>query len=318
VSIPSDDPILLARELGPDALCLAVGEGETVALTGGLAEDHLRCLAGADLGARGGLWIQGEALHTLKPAARLRFSHEHCAVAPRVGRLLPELTAVENTALPLLLTGLGRLEARRRALRWLERLDISEVAERRVPALTVGQARRVAIARALVSDPMILLVEEPLSGLAEGDRFQLLRILRAAQGTHSLTIMIATEDADVLAWVDRQIALPVRRRGADGLPIDAGSGGAGDDAGFTNGVAGQAAGGAIDGAAGSESGDVRGEASGDDTVGVAAREAGAGTTVAAGTAGTTGTPATTEGPTAPATHRARPGIRRAPSSLARR
>lgn len=216
MSIPSDDPILLARELGPDALSLAVGEGETVALTGGLAEDHLRCLAGADLGARGGLWIQGEALHTLRPAARLRFSHEHCAVAPRIGRLLPELTAVENTALPLLLTGLGRLEARRRALRWLERLDVAEAADRRIPALSPGQARRVSLARALVSDPRILLVEEPLAGLETADRFNILRILRAAQGTHSLTLVIATEDDDTLAWVDRRIALAVRRPETEG------------------------------------------------------------------------------------------------------
>jgi putative ABC transport system ATP-binding protein len=211
VSIPSDDPILLARELGPDALSLAVGEGETVALTGGLAEDHLRCLAGADLGARGGLWIQGKALHTLRPAARLRFSHEHCAVAPRVGRLLPELTAVENTALPLLLTGLGRLEARRRALRWLERLDVADAADRRIPALSPGQARRVSLARALVSDPEILLVEEPLAGLEAADRFNILRILRAAQGTHSLTLIIATEDDDTLAWVDRRIVVEMRK-----------------------------------------------------------------------------------------------------------
>ena len=162
---------------------------------------------------------------------------------------------------------------------------------------------------------MILLVEEPLSGLEEGDRFQLLRILRAAQGTHSLTIMIATEDADVLAWVDRQIALPVRRRGADGLPVEAGgggavggeasSGGAGDGASVTDGVSGQAGGAAIDGAAGkgaagSGSGDARGEAH-DDTVGVAAHD------LNADTAATTAT----------AAHRNRPGIRRAPSSLAR-
>lgn len=227
MSIPSDDPILLARELGPDALSLAVGEGETVALTGGLAEDHLRCLAGADLGARGGLWIQGEALHTLKPTARLRFSHEHCAVAPRIGRLLPELTAVENTALPLLLTGLGRLEARRRALRWLERLDVAEAADRRIPALDPGQVRRVAIARALVSDPAVLFVEDPLAGLEPADRFQLLRILRAAQGTHSLTIVIAAEDEDTLAWVDRRIEVPVPSRETRLAQENAGRSGAG-------------------------------------------------------------------------------------------
>lgn len=205
VSIPSDNPILLARDFGPAHVDLAVGEGEIVALSGACDEAFLRALSGADPAWPGGLWLKGEPLHALRPAARLRFAHTHCAVAPRVGKLLPELTVAENTALPLLLTGLGRQEARRRALRWLERLDAVACAEWRIAELTPAEMRRVALARALVLDPAVLLAEDPTEGLSASERFHLLRILRAACGTHGLTILVASDDEDVVRWADRRI-----------------------------------------------------------------------------------------------------------------
>jgi putative ABC transport system ATP-binding protein len=208
VSIPSDNPILLARDFGPDALSLAVGEGEIVALPGACDEGFLRALSGADPTWSGGLWLKSEALHTLRPAARLRFAHAHCALAPRVGRLLPELTVLENTALPLILTGLGRQEARRRALRWLERLDAVACAEWRIAELTPAEMRHVALARALVLDPTVLFAEDPTEGLSAAERFHLLRILRVASGTHGLTIVVSSDDEDVARWADRRI--PVR------------------------------------------------------------------------------------------------------------
>jgi putative ABC transport system ATP-binding protein len=209
VSIPSDNPILLARDFGPDEVCLAVGEGEIVALSAACDEGFLRALSGADPAWAGGLWLKGEPLHILRPAARLRFAHAHCAVVPRVGRLLPELTVAENTALPLLLTGLGRQEARRRALRWLERLDVIACADLRVSDLTAAEMRLVALARALVLDPAIVLAEDPTEGLSGAERFHLLRILRAACGTHRLTIIVASDDAAVVGWADRRIAVKV-------------------------------------------------------------------------------------------------------------
>ena len=207
VSIPSDNPILLAREFGPDEVCLAVGEGEIVALSAACDEAFLRALSGADPAWPGGLWLKGEPLHTLRPASRLRFANTHCAVAARVGKLLPELTVAENTALPLLLTGLGRQEARRRALRWLERLDVIHCAELRIADLTLAEMRRVSLARALVLDPAVLLAEDPTAGLGDAERFHLLRILRAACGAHGLTIIVASDDADVVAWADRRIVV---------------------------------------------------------------------------------------------------------------
>ncbi|MBW8806966.1 MAG: ATP-binding cassette domain-containing protein [Catenulisporales bacterium] len=217
MSIPSDNPILLARDFGPDEVCLAVGEGEIVALSGACDEVFLRALSGADPAWSGRLWLKGEALHTLRPTARLRFAHAHCAVAPRIGKLLPELNVAENTALPLLLTGLGRLEARRRALRWLERLDVIACADLRIADLTLAEMRRVALARALVLDPALLLAEDPTEGLSSSERFHLLRILRAACGTHGLTIVVTSDDADVVRWADRRIAVKVAA--AEAAPV---------------------------------------------------------------------------------------------------
>jgi putative ABC transport system ATP-binding protein len=221
VSIPSDNPILLARDFGPDEVCLAVGEGEIVAVSGACDEAFLRALSGTDPAWPGGLWLKGEPLHTLRPAARLRFAHVHCAVAPRVGKLLPELTVAENTALPLLLTGLGRQEAHRRALRWLERLDVVACADWQVADLTLAEMRRVALARALVLDPTVLIAEDPTEGLSNSERFHLLRILRAACGTHGLTIVVASDDEDVVAWADRRITVKVAAAAAAAAPAEA-------------------------------------------------------------------------------------------------
>jgi putative ABC transport system ATP-binding protein len=216
VSIPSDNPILLARDLGPGegapAFSIAVGDGEIVALTGTASDVEasgplLRRLAGADP-AEGGLWLKGEPLHTFRPAARLRFSSTHCAVLPQAVKLLPEISVAENATMPLLLTGLGRQEARRRALCWLERLDVVTCADSRIRELSPGQLRRVAIARALVTEPTILLAEEPLAGLGRADRLHLMRIIRVAAGVHQLTVIVSTSEDDVAQWADRQVALP--------------------------------------------------------------------------------------------------------------
>ena len=216
MSIPSDNPILLARDLGSGegapAFSLAVGDGEIIALTGTPHDVQasgplLRRLAGAEA-ADGGLWLKGEPLHLLRPAARLRFSHVHCTVLEQPPKLLPELSVAENATMPLLLTGLGRQEARRRALRWLERLDVLACADWRVPALSPSELRRVAIARALVTEPAVLLAEEPMAGMTAAERLHVMRILRAAAGTHQLTIIIATAYEDVAEWADRRVALP--------------------------------------------------------------------------------------------------------------
>lgn len=222
MSIPSDNPILLARDLRPSegdpaaalALALAVGDGEVVALTReapAWAESDatalLRCLGGADSPACGEVWIKGTALHTLRPAARLRFGHAQCAVLPRTSGLLRELSMVDNTALPLLLAGVGRGEARKRAHLWLERLEASDYADQRTPDVPPLGLRRVAMARALVTDPPILLADEPTLDLTSAERFHLLRIMRAAAGTHDLTILIATDDEAVAGWADRRIRI---------------------------------------------------------------------------------------------------------------
>jgi putative ABC transport system ATP-binding protein len=220
VSIPSDNPILLARGLRPyetdPSVSLAVGDGEVVALTretptgdGADATPLLRCLAGAEAPSGGELWLKGVAVHTLRPAPRLRFSHTQCAVLPRVSRLLPELDLAENTALPLLLAGVGRVEARRHATQWLGRLAIEEFAAHRPTGLEPSVLRRAAIARSLVGDPTILLADEPVFELASADGFNLLRILRAVSGTYGLTVIAATTDPVVAEWADRRIPVAV-------------------------------------------------------------------------------------------------------------
>jgi putative ABC transport system ATP-binding protein len=114
------------------------------------------------------------------------------------GQLVPELTAVENVALPLLLAGSGRREAGQTALGWLERLGVADLAEQRPGAMSGGQ-QRCAAARALVTEPRVLFADEPTGALDVLTGEQVLgEIVRAAR-EQGMAVVLVTHFADPLA-----------------------------------------------------------------------------------------------------------------------
>ncbi|MDQ3504358.1 MAG: ATP-binding cassette domain-containing protein, partial [Actinomycetota bacterium] len=123
------------------------------------------------------------------------------------GQVVPELTAEENVALPLLLSGVPRREAMTAARTWLDRFGVADLADQRAPQMSGGQAQRVALARALVTEPEVLFADEPTGALDSLAGEQVLTLLTGVAREAGTTVLLVTHDARVAAYADREIVI---------------------------------------------------------------------------------------------------------------
>ncbi|KIP53453.1 ABC transporter ATP-binding protein [Leucobacter komagatae] len=121
------------------------------------------------------------------------------------GQLLPDLSAVDNVSLPLLLAGQRRKVALRQARRWLERLGLAEHASKLPSELSGGQAQRVAIARALVTAPRVIFADEPTGALDSLTAEQVMLTLTELSRASGTTVVLVTHDARTAAYADREV-----------------------------------------------------------------------------------------------------------------
>lgn len=189
---------------------MEVGSGETVAITGpsGSGKSTLMlCLAGVLRPDGGEVVYDGQRLDRLGETERTRLRRREMGIVLQFGQLVPELTAVQNVALPLLLEKATRGSARRAALAALERLGVENVASQVPAELSGGQAQRVAVARALVTRPRVVLADEPTGSLdtVAGDQV-LAQLLAAVRDTGAALVMVTHENR-VAARADREIVL---------------------------------------------------------------------------------------------------------------
>jgi putative ABC transport system ATP-binding protein len=141
---------------------VSVAAGELLAVMGPSGSGKstlLHCLAGILVPDAGEVFVAGTRIDTLREAERSELRRRRFGFVFQFGQLVPELTAEENVALPLLLNGVGRAEALGRARSWLDRLDLGEMARRRSGELSGGQAQRVALARGLVAAPEVVFAD---------------------------------------------------------------------------------------------------------------------------------------------------------------
>jgi putative ABC transport system ATP-binding protein len=134
------------------------------------------------------------------------------------GQLVAELSAADNVALPLLLAGTGRREARTAALAWLERVGVGDVADSRPGEMSGGQQQRCAMARALVTEPRIVFADEPTGALDTLAGEQVLTQLVRVAHEQRTTVVLVTHAARVAGYADREIVL------TDGTVDDTGLG----------------------------------------------------------------------------------------------
>jgi ABC-type lipoprotein export system ATPase subunit len=214
-------PVLRARglrkEYGRDAALvravdrvdLDVASGETLAVMGpsGCGKSTLlHLLGGLDRPTGGEIWLAGRRVDQMGERALARLRREAVGFVFQAFHLMDELTAAENVELPALLAGRSPRAARRRATQLLERIGLADRAGFLPSALSGGQRQRVAIARALVSDPLVVLADEPTGNL---DSEATLEVLRLFEDLHvaGQALVIVTHDARIAATADRMIGM---------------------------------------------------------------------------------------------------------------
>jgi putative ABC transport system ATP-binding protein len=146
-------------------------------------------------------------VHTMGPRLRAQLRRDRFGWIAAEPQLVPELTAWENAALPLMLRGAGRRAAKSAAYEWLGRLDVADAARTRPAGLRQAQRQRVAVARALVAEPAVVFADEPTAPLQGADRAQVLRTLTTAARSHGITVVLSTHDSEAATLADRTVAL---------------------------------------------------------------------------------------------------------------
>jgi molybdate transport system ATP-binding protein len=202
------------------SVALDVGDGETVAVLGpnGAGKSTLlRALAGLATLEAGSIRIDGVVVDEPTSDTFLVPERRSVGVVFQDYLLFPHLTVLENVAFGLRSRGTARGEARRRAHDWLTRVGLDDRAATKPGALSGGQQQRVALARALVTEPRLLLLDEPLAALDAGTRAELRRDLRAHLAScGGARVLVTHELLDVVALADRLVVLE------DGLVAQAG------------------------------------------------------------------------------------------------
>jgi len=187
-----------------------VARGEIVAVMGPSGSGKstlLHCMAGIFTPDSGATWFDGRRTDLLSDDTRTKLRRTDFGFVFQFGQLVPELTAIDNIALPLLLSGVRRRDAYARAASWFTRLDLEGLENRRTGELSGGQAQRVAVGRALVGSPRVLFTDEPTGSLDSltGEKvMDLLVEIARADGT---TVVLVTHDARVAAHADREVTV---------------------------------------------------------------------------------------------------------------
>jgi putative ABC transport system ATP-binding protein len=167
----------------------------------------LHCLAGILRPDSGEIRFEGQRIDTLGEEERSALRRDHFGFVFQFGQLVPELTAEENVALPLLLGGARRAQALNEAREWFKRLDLEGLEQRRSGELSGGQAQRVALARGLVSRPEVLFADEPTGSLDSLAGEHVMDLLVTASRQQGTTVVLVTHDPRVAAYADREIVV---------------------------------------------------------------------------------------------------------------
>jgi putative ABC transport system ATP-binding protein len=200
-----------SEEITPlDDLDLDIEAGQFVALMGPSGSGKttlLNLLAGIDRPTRGSLVIDGRDVHRLSGGALARWRAEAVGYIFQLYNLVPVLTAYENVELPLLLHGLSRKERHRRVAAALDLVGIADRMDHRPNQLSGGQEQRVAIARAIVTDPTIILADEPTGDLDRESATRIMELLSRLNRDLGRTVIMVTHDPKTTSWCDTLLHL---------------------------------------------------------------------------------------------------------------
>ncbi|MFG2223800.1 ABC transporter ATP-binding protein [Streptomyces sp. NPDC048644] len=193
-----------------DGAEFSIHPGEVVAVLGPSGSGKstlLHCLAGIVRPDRGTVRYGDRELTTLNDTERSALRRTDFGFVFQFGQLVPELTCVENVALPLRLNGVKRKEAERQARAWLERLEVDDISAKRPGEVSGGQGQRVAVARALATRPRVIFADEPTGALDSLNGERVMSLLTDAARDTSAAVVLVTHESRVAAYSDREIVV---------------------------------------------------------------------------------------------------------------
>src|SRR5260370_1375148 len=189
---------------------LILGRAEMVAIVaawGAGKSTLLHLMAALDTPTNGTVYFATKAIESINDAALAEFRNRAIGFLWQRHQLLPDFTAAENVALPLLVRGESFASALGMARKWIAEVGLENRADHRAGELSGGEQQRVSIARALVTRPSLLLADEPTGDLDEQNAWVVFELLERLHRTHRLTSLIATHNLALAARCDRILAL---------------------------------------------------------------------------------------------------------------
>ncbi len=186
---------------------LRIAKGEKVFLCGPSGAGKttlLYTLAGLEQPERGSVHISGTDIYSLGRKAQAKFRNQSIGYVFQNYHLLPELTAVENVAVPGAIAGINRTEE---ALLALERVGLKDRADHLPAEMSGGEQQRVAIARAIVNHPAVLFADEPTGNLDSNTTKEIMEILLKLANDHGVTLIVVTHDQNLAKVGDRTLVI---------------------------------------------------------------------------------------------------------------
>lgn len=189
---------------------LALNDGELLAIVGSSGSGKstlLHCMGGLDQPSSGQIFFRGNDIAKWSPRALADWRNQQLGFIYQFHHLLPEFTALENVAMPLLIQGQSAKQARQRATELLQRVGLAERGTHRPAELSGGERQRVAIARALANKPALILADEPTGNLDDESAQQVMQLMLELNAEMQTCFVIVTHDQHLAASLPRQVTL---------------------------------------------------------------------------------------------------------------